>query len=336
MLWFGRVPPLRILAALAVVLAAAPVGCSGYPSILTRASPEASRIADLFWMLLAIAALVFVVVEGLLIFAVIRFRSRPGDGEPEPVHGNWRLEIAWTLAPASILAIIFVFMFSTMESLSHPDAGARRIKIVGHQWWWEIHYPDLGVTTATDLHVPYGQPVALELTSADVIHGIWAPELMGKTDVIPGQTTWAKFRAIKPGTYRGQCTEFCGTQHANMGFLVIAEQRDQFEEWIARMRMPAAVPGDTPTERGARLFSTRPCGGCHTVQGTQAQGKTAPDLTHFGSRRTIASATLDNTPENLAAWLADPQQVKPGNMMPSPGLSQEDIQYLVHYLGSLK
>lgn len=310
--------------------------CAGSPSILAPASPEAGQLAGLFWGVLAIAAGIFVVTEALLILALVRFRSRRGAREPVQVHGNQPLEIAWTLVPAIILAGVFVATASTMVGVTQPQPGALHLKVLGHQWWWEAQYPDQRITTATDIHVPVGQAVEVELVGPDVIHSFWLPELAGKTDVIPGHTNWVRFTADRPGAYVGFCAEFCGAQHANMRFLVIAEPREQFDEWVRRLQVPAAIPAAGPAAQGAQAFLTGVCVGCHTIQGTAAQGKLGPDLTHFGSRSSIAALTLDNTPENLTAWLANPQAVKPGNLMIIPPLRQETIQDMVAFLESLK
>lgn len=321
---------------LALSLAVGLIGCSGGASVLAPASPGASQITNLFWIVFGIAAVIFVLVEGMLVFAVLRFRSRPDAPDPKQVHGNMRLEIAWTVVPALIVIGIFVATVSTMFAVAGPQPGALGLRVIGYQWWWEIQYPDLGITTATDLHVPVGQPVEIELISGDVIHSFWAPELFGKMDVIPGQSNRIRFVASTAGTYRGQCAEFCGTQHANMGFFIIAEPSEQFDEWVEHMRERAAAPVGGKVARGAEAFLTGTCKGCHAISGTSAQGKLGPNLTRFGSRKTIAALTVDNNPENLALWLTDPQAVKPGSKMPALGLSQEVIQDLVAYLESLK
>ncbi|MGH2350349.1 MAG: cytochrome c oxidase subunit II, partial [Chloroflexota bacterium] len=212
---------------------------------------------------------------------------------------------------------------------------------IGHQWWWEFQYPELGVTTANELHIPVGVPINLELESADVIHSFWVPHLAGKTDAIPGRVNRLWFLADEPGTYNGQCAEFCGIEHALMRMLVIAESQSEFDAWVRNERsIPAfaATPTaqDSLVTRGAQLFANGVCITCHTIRGTAAQGKVGPELTHVGSRQTIAANTLPNTPEGLERWLRNPQAVKPGNLMPNLNLSDEDIDALVAYLQSLK
>lgn len=323
---------LVVLVTLAFLLAS----CAGSPSLLNPASFQASSIAGLFWSLFGIAAVIFIVTEALLVIALIRFRDRPGRHEPAQVHGNIRMEIAWTLAPAIILAGVFVGTVSTMDEVTRQQPNSVAVKVIGHQWWWEIQYPTMAITTATDLHVPVGQPVQVELVSTDVIHSFWVPELAGKTDVIPGHTNWLRFAADRPGAYRGQCAEYCGEQHANMGIEVIAEPRDHFDDWARRTSAPAAIPEAGPAARGAQALLGGICIACHTINGTPAQGKVGPNLTHFGSRRSIAALTIENTPENLKKWLSDTQAVKPGNMMRMPKLAPETIEDLVAYLESLK
>lgn len=311
-------------------------GCSA-GSVLSSASPEASKIAELFWILLALAAVVFVVVEGLLVFSLLRFRDRSGRKEPEQVHGNMLLEIAWTLVPALILAGVFSLMLGTMSALVRESPDPLRLKVIAHQWWWEIEYPELGIVTAGELHVPVGRDVEIELSSADVIHSFWAPELFGKTDTIPGQITRVRFVASKPGTFLGRCAEFCGAQHANMGFAVIAETEEEFTDWQERMRgSRRAADADGAVEQGARAFVAKGCAGCHAIEGTAAKGKVGPSLTLFGSRKFIASLLLPNDRNNLEAWLANPQDLKPGTKMPDLGLNRGEINDIAAYLQSLR
>jgi cytochrome c oxidase subunit 2 len=313
-----------------------PVALAAPPSPLDPASQEAQHIANLYWLTFGIAVVIFLVVEGLLLYAVIRFRQRDPAVIPPKVHGSTPLEIAWTAAPAIVLLIIFVLMVRTMSAAATPPTEAMPVKVIAHQWWWEFQYPELGITTANELHVPVGEPVRVELTSDNVIHSFWIPRLAGKTDVIPGQTNSMWFEADQAGTYRGQCAELCGAQHANMNFLVIAQSGEDFRQWAEGQQMPAVAATDE-TASGEQVFmTTGACLGCHTVNGTTAKGVLGPNLTHIGSRQTIAGGALYNTPENLARWLTDPQAVKPGNKMTISPLSQGDIEALVQYLTSLK
>jgi len=294
-------------------------------------------------IILWIAALVFIVVEALLIYAVWRYRAKPSEPDtlPRQIHGNTPIEIAWTIAPAIVLAIVFVMTIRTMGVVAAPPPATAAgepllIKVIGHQWWWEVQYPELGIVTASDIHDPVGRPVQFELTSGDVIHSFWVPELQGKTDVIPGRTNNSHFTVDQPGEYLGMCAEFCGAQHARMRFKVIAESPEEFETWVANQQSPPAEPATPLAQQGQQAFMTNACIGCHTIDGTAAQGKTGPNLTHFGSRDTIAAGTLSNTPENLARWLRNPQEVKPGALMPNLNLSETTIDQLVAYLESLQ
>lgn len=315
---------------------------------------QAQEIYNLFvnWLFWP-AVVVFFAVEGLLLYSIFRFRARPGDPLPVQLHGNTRLEITWTIVPALILVVILGATFRTQAVLATPPQGETiRVQVIGHQWWWEFVYPDLGVTTANELHIPVGVPVLLEMTSADVNHSFWVPHLAGKMDAIGGRINRMTFQADEAGVYSGQCAEFCGIQHAMMRVLTVAESRSEFDAWVRQQRSIPAFAAATPAagtaagsapaateslvQRGAQVFANGACVTCHAVRGTPAQARVGPDLTHFGARRSIAANTLPNTPENLARWLRNPQAVKPGNLMPNLNLSDQDIQALVAYLGSLK
>lgn len=306
------------------------------PSPLDPASTGAQGIADLYWLAFWIAVVVFVVVEGLLLYAVIRFRQTDPDVIPPKIHGSTPLEIAWTVAPAIVLVILFVLMLRTMTATAQPPDDALQIKVTGHQWWWEFEYPELGIVTANELHIPAGEPVVVELHSDNVIHSFWIPQLAGKTDVIPGQTNTMWFEADQAGTYRGQCAELCGAQHANMNFLVVADLPGAFETWVSQQQSPPVEPVTELQQAGQEAFLTGQCIACHKIEGTTAQGIIGPNLTHFGSRETIAGLVLENHPENLARWLEDNQKIKPLNKMIITELSQADIDALVAYLSSLE
>lgn len=331
--WFLLV----VILGLAILSQPTSVGAQS-PTPFSPNSPAATNIRNLMIVILWIAAAVFIVVEALLIYAVWRYRQRPGDGDelPKQIHGNTPIEIAWTTAPALVLVVVFVFTVRTMGAVATAPPTDLYVRVIGHQWWWEIQYPELGIVTAGDLHVPVGKPVQFELTSADVIHSFWVPELVGKTDTIPGRINNSWFQADRVGRYLGLCTEFCGTQHAQMRFRVIAQTPEEFEAWVRSQQAPAAEPTTQLAQQGQQVFITSACVGCHTIEGTPAQGKAGPDLTHFGSRTMIAGGALANTPENLADWLRNPQAAKPGNLMPNLNLSETAIDQLVAYLDSLK
>jgi cytochrome c oxidase subunit 2 len=280
---------------------------------------------------------IFLVVQALLLIAVFKFRERDPKVIPRQVRGNAILELAWTLIPAVILTFIaFPTVAAIFRTQAVPVKDALRVKVVGHQWWWEFQYPDLGITTASDLHLPAGRPVTLEIASTDVIHSFWVPQLGGKRDAIPGSVTRITLTADTPGEYYGQCAEFCGTSHANMRHLAVVQTPEAFAAWAAVQKEPALAPPDgSPAAAGLQVYRTSTCVGCHTVRGVSGGG-IGPDLTHLGSRKTIAGGILRNTPENLARWVRHAPAVKPGSLMPEQQLSDPEVTALVAYLQSLR
>jgi cytochrome c oxidase subunit 2 len=297
------------------------------------ASDLSQSIQDLYGTVFVWTAGIFVVVELLLVYALIRYRRRPGDtGVPNQVHGFTALEIAWTLVPAAILFFIAIPTVRTIfEIQRQPPAETIEIVVTGHQWWWEFEYPDLGIVTANELHLPVGRAASLTLTSADVIHSFWVPRLGGKRDLNPGDENQLWFTPDSVGVFNGQCAELCGTSHANMRLRAFVETADSFDEWVEQQRQPAVQ--DTV---GLQAFLSSGCGACHAIIGTPAQAKIGPDLTKFGSRSTIAAGILPNEPDQLAAWLRNPESMKPGVRMPNLNLSEERIASLVAYLRSLR
>lgn len=330
------------------------------PSILNTFGPVAQTEANLFWFILVVATIVFVVVEGVLIYSIVRFRERPNAPDPRQIHGNTTLEIIWTIAPSIFLFIVLGATIQTMFGLGNLGSGPKmEVRVVGHQWWWEFDYPSYHVVTADSLHIPAGTIIQADLASDNVIHSFWIPALTGKTDVIPGHDNQMLFKAdlnAAGNTYRGTCAEFCGAQHAHMSFNVIVDTPDAFNTWISAQQQAAApvntssVACTTPIPQGdlvacgAKFFAQGACVGCHGIVGVnltsyddpKAKGLIGPNLTHFGSRNLIAGGVLENNPQNLALWLHNPQDVKPGNDMPDLGLSQDQINALVAYLESLK
>jgi cytochrome c oxidase subunit 2 len=248
------------------------------------------------------------------------------------------------VATAATTIILFVFLvldLSVGRAITrNPGPEALQVRVTGHQWWWEVQYrdslPQNWATTANEIHVPVGRPVVFELRSTDVIHSLWPPNLNGKRDLIPGNENSIWFQADSAGVYRGQCAEFCGHQHAKMGFLVIAEPQDSFRTWLAAQRDTAMTPTDSIALRGQEVFLSSSCVMCHTIAGTPAGSRIGPDLTHLASRRTIAAGTLPNTRGNLAGWIVNPQAIKPGVRMPSTRLDSDDLQALLTYLETLK
>lgn len=328
-----------------LVLAALSAGCETFPAAIFRPeSPGASAIHDLSIYLLVMAGIVLILVETVLFVAVFRFRNRPEERAAQ-VHGNRRLETGWTVATAIIVFATLGLTIRTMgEVTSMPQSALPQasawpgdtlvMRVVGYQWWWKFEYPSLNITTANEIHVPQGVPIKLQLESGDVIHSFWVPRLGGKTDMVPGQVNYSSFLATNTGSYEGECAEFCGAEHARMAFKVIVDTPADFSAWVKAQQASAPQPTTDAAKAGQDAF-LRSCGSCHTINGTAAQGKMGPDLTHFGSRTSLAANTLPNTPENLTRWLQDPQTVKPGNNMPNLKLDQATIGQLVAYLESL-
>jgi cytochrome c oxidase subunit II len=329
---------------LAVLLAVVPLillfGCqaSEYPqSTLHPHSDYSNWIQGLLENILVWVVVIFVLVEGALLFTVIRFRNRPGLPEPKPLHGNTALEIGWTIAPAVVLAFIAVpTVITIFKTQGPPPAGAMEVKVVGHQWWWEFQYPEYQITTANELHLPVGRPVRFTLETADVIHSFWFPAMGGKRDVVPAHVNHMWFTPSVTGTFPGQCAELCGVSHANMRMKLVVGTADEFQSWIAAQQAPPNEPDSTSlAAQGKATFLQVGCIACHTITGI-APGTIGPNLNHVGSRTTIAGAIYENNTENLGKWLADPPSRKPGSIMPKLGLQPDQIAALVAYLQSLK
>jgi cytochrome c oxidase subunit 2 len=281
------------------------------------------------------ATIVFAVVMVLVLVAVLRRhagRSSGGD------RGAKSLVLAGGLvAPVLVLSLLFAFTIRTLPATSAPKPGstALTVDVIGHQWFWEVRYPGTEAVTANEIHIPARTRVRLEVTTADVIHSFWLPRLNRKIDLIPGRTNSIVLDADEPGVYRGQCAEFCGLQHANMAFFLHADPPSRFRSWLREQARPRRAPTGAQARTGEQAFLSEACAGCHTIRGTAADGTAGPDLTHVGSRETLASGTLPNTPAALADWIADPQHAKPGNRMPALGLPKSEIAALVAYLESL-
>ena len=317
-------------------------GCAGIQSALHPAGPQATHISQLWWLMLWVCAGVFVLVVGLLLYAV--WHPRRQDQTVTAPETERRTAGVVAAAVAVTGLVLFAFLIAdfrtsrALAALSTPQP--LKVTITGHQWWWHIEYaapvPNQRVTTANELHIPVGRPVLLELTSHDVIHSFWVPNLHGKKDLIPGYVTSLWLQADQPGVFRGQCAEFCGYQHAHMAFLVVAEPPAQFAAWLEAQRAPAVAPSEALQQRGQEVFFASACVLCHTIRGTPAGARAAPDLTHLASRQTLAAATLPNVPGHLAGWIVDAQQSKPGNKMPPNSLTGSDLQALLAYLTSLK
>jgi cytochrome c oxidase subunit II len=325
------------------VLAALLAGCEQSANLpMTTLAPKsdlASEIHHLFLEVTAWDALIFVIVIVAFTLAVFVFSTRAGEAAPpSQASSDLKLEIAWTVGPALVLLMISIPTVRTIFR-SQPrfaPTGSLEITVVAHQWWWEFDYPD-GHKTANELHIPTGQTIRLHLLSADIIHSFWVPQLGGKRDVVPGQINQLTFIANTPGEYPGQCAEFCGLSHANMRFRVFVQTPEAFAMWDkSELGGPATPPAnDQLAVQGAQYFATSPCTTCHTVDGV-SKGYIGPNLTHFGSRTTLAAGVLKNDPENVAAWITDPQKIKPGAYMPGLVLPGPKLNALVAYLESLK
>lgn len=305
--------------------------------MLDAAGTGARETLSIWWLMFWLGTAVFVAVLALLWFAVSR-STQPKDAESDDSRTRTRLVLlGGIIMPVIIIAIIFTFSTRGLVAIGDLRADdAVTIDIVAHQFWWEVSYPEEGFVTANEIHIPVGESVDIRLTSEDVIHSFWVPSLHGKIDIMPGHTTSITLKAEETGTFRGQCAQFCGVQHANMAFLVIAQEPDEFRAWAANQAEPAAtVPDDPAIVRGQDIFMSSMCVYCHTVRGTAAVGTLGPDLTHFNSRYTIGAGILDNNRGNLAGWIVDPQEIKPGNHMPGITLSGEDLDSLLDYLESL-
>ena len=335
------------------ILAGAPAviglcACSGNQSVFNPHGVQAGRIASLGWFLIGIAGVVYVIMMGLLFFVVRHGRRNleesSAEAEQLEVQRNRKMERSVKLGVAITTAILILFLVlsvRTGDAYEHISGlKPLRIDVTGHQWWWEVDYFDPvsqnRIKTANEIHVPVGRPVYFDMTSSDVIHSFWAPNLSGKKDLIPGHRTKTWFRADTAGIYRGQCAEFCGHQHAKMAFFIVAEPKADFDKWVLAQRQPAAKPADSIQAKGEEIFLNGTCSMCHNVTGTSAGSNVGPDLTHLASRFTIGAGALPNNRGNLAGWIMDPQSIKPGAKMPPNQLDGRSLQALLAYLENLK
>jgi cytochrome c oxidase subunit 2 len=322
---------------LGVVLVAALTGCvSNAPQDTLSPKGSISRQLDhLFIPVFWIAVAVFVLVGGLVMLCVVRFRARSDDEAPKQIHGNTRLEIGWTIVPALLLAVIAIPTVKMVFDVNTYPKKAMTIEVTGHRWWWQFDYQDANVHTANELHIPVHQKVIINLASVDVIHNFWVPELAGKIYAIPGRHNRLMLEADTPNTYYGQCAEYCGTSHANMRLRVIAQSAADFSAWEAQQAQGPATSSSADATAGQQLFTQVGCAGCHTIKGTSS-GIVGPDLTHFKSRDVFAGAIFANNDNNLRLWLTNPPAEKPGSVMPNLNLTQDQISKLVAYLDTLQ
>lgn len=337
------------LLALGVLLSACGF-VSGHPQdTLDVRGDYNQEVFNLYTLVFWLAAVVFVLVEGILLYSLIRFRRRVGDRLPAQIHGNNRLEVAWTIAPAILLLVVAVPTLRTIANTSKvppPGPNVVEINIIGHQWWWEVQYPNDKVVTANEIHIPLGKQAVFRLTSADVQHSFWFPKMAGKMDVLPNRMNYLTFTPQQTGEFYGQCVELCGSSHANMRLRLFVDSPADFAAWVKNQQQQAAAATTDLAKQGQAVFMRSACVGCHTIDGTNAKGMVGPNLTHVGSRTTIAAGVLDNTPANMKAWIEDPAAIKPGiypNVRPGyfmPAfqgtLSAQDLDAIVAYLETLK
>jgi cytochrome c oxidase subunit II len=318
-----------ICAGALVVLAA---GCGGNQNTVAPASPQEHSISDLFWVMLGGATIGFALVVALLWLGYAR-RARPGLPRAVGERGATRLVVGLGIAlPAALLIALFVWsdvFVITSTAAPSRSSTSLSVNVIGHDWWWEVRYPGTPVVTANEIHIPVRTRVYLSASTADVIHSFWIPELNRKIDMIPGRTGHIVLDADRPGVFRGQCSEFCGLQHAHMAVSVVAESQRSFRRWLAANAAPAK-------SGNAAAFLASGCGDCHQIRGTAARGDVGPDLTHLELRRTLAALTLANTPANLDRWIRHPQAVKPGSRMPDVRLADARWAAIDAYLRSLR
>jgi cytochrome c oxidase subunit 2 len=303
-------------------------------------SPEMHMISDLFWIMLAISAVVFFVVFGALLYSIFKFRGGPDAEPPSQIYGNRTIEISWTAIPFVILLVAFTITAKYIHDINSPPKGATPLNIIakGHQWWWEFDYPSLHVISADEIHVPSNVPLHFHVESADVIHSFWVPQLQRQIDANPGQDNAVFVQMNEPGTYDGDCYEYCGDGHAWMKFRMIVQPRGAFNAWVKHMQSPAAKPTSGLALRGEKVFASHTCIECHSIDGLKgANGTVAPNLTHVGSRWAIAGGAAPVTVSALEQWIRGPSHFKPGALMPPyPLLSNADNRALATYLYSLK
>jgi cytochrome c oxidase subunit 2 len=341
--FWAAVWQIMILAFLSTVAFAAASEPTNGTNIFAPASTPAKMVAHLSVFVLAITGIIFVVVFTLLVYSVIKFRGRAVDAgrEPAQVYGSTQIELAWTIIPILIVIVLFLATARAIHAIQDaPEpAGAIEVTAIGHQYWWEFRYPELGVVTANELHIPVSDPANptptfLTLLSADTDHSFWIPELAGKTDLIPNHPNRMWMDPLRTGIFLGQCAQYCGVQHAKMLLRVSVDSPADFAAWVRGQQQPAIQDASVVT--GRRVFESNACMNCHAVGATPANGRFGPDLTHLMSRVTIASGAARNTPENLRLWIQNPNAIKPGSLMPAMQLNDADLDAVVSYMETLR
>ena len=309
--------------------------CSGpSPSTLDPQGPKSETVAGSWWLLLGVAAAVCLIVTVLAVVPVLRRRRVAG---PRSGDGMRVVLVCGVILPAIVFASTFgLSMRDLVDTSRAPTTPRMTIDVIGHQWWWEVRYSGGPAVTANEIHVPVGTNIRLRLRTADVIHSFWVPQVMPKMDLLPRRVNQTWLRVDRVGRYRGQCAEYCGLQHAHMAFFVVAQHRAGFDTWLRRMSATARQPVDAMAQRGEQVFTSTTCATCHTVRGTSADGHVGPDLTHVGSRSTLASGLIPNDVGSMSGWIANSQAVKPGNKMPPQKLSPADLRAVVAYLQELR
>lgn len=301
--------------------------------MLNPVSSSGDQIRDLFVIVTIIGAVVLLLVGGAITVFAIRYRGRPDTPDPRPGFGDRRVEVVWVTIPLLIVFVLFGLALRVARAVDPSTSGqAPDLIVIGHQWWWEVIYPSSGVVTANEIHIPTGTRLLMQLESIDVIHDFWVPELGRKMDAVPGKPNRLWIEAEQPGTYLGACAEYCGTQHAWMRLRVIAQPQAEFDAWLQRQRPAIAQPTSAPAMQGAQIFRTRTCANCHAVEGTARKPNVGPNLAHLADRETIGAGVITNTRENLFRWLKNPQEIKPGSLMPNLNLSDDEVAALVAYL----
>ena len=322
---------------------ASPHGVNPIPNIFQPHSTPAASIYRLSVFVLAITGLIFLVVFGLLVYAIVKFRNRVSQDKREPaqVYGSTQIELAWTVIPILIVVVLFLATARVIHGIQDAPKPTTAVEVtaIGHQFWWEFRYPALGIVTANELHIPVSDPAHptptfLKLLSADTDHSFWVPQLAGKTDLIPNRVNETWVDPHQTGVFLGQCAQYCGTQHAKMLLRVSVDDPEEFNAWVQAQKQPANQ--DQKEIAGRRVFETTACINCHAVAGTNASGRFGPDLTHLMSRRTLASGAAENSRENLRLWIQNPDAIKPGSLMPAMKLSDADLDALVRYLETLQ
>lgn len=316
-------------------------------SVFSPVSTPADSIFGLSLFVLAVTGVIFAVVFSLLVYSAVKFRKRADDDgrEPPQIYGSNQLELAWTVIPVLIVVVLFLATARIIHGVQDAPQppGTIQVTVVGHQFWWEYRYPQFGIVTANELHVPVSDPnhptpTFMTLLSADTDHSFWVPRLAGKTDLIPNHPNQMWIDPHETGVFLGQCAQYCGTQHAKMLLRVYVDSRADFDRWVAAQRqsVTANAPLDASAAEGRRVFEATACINCHAIAGTVATGRFGPDLTHLMSRETIASGAAPNTPDNLRLWIQNPDAIKPGALMPAMNLTDSELDQVTAYLRTLR